>query len=92
MSTPEIIGKIESLKEWEALQAEAAAMVESIKDEIKAYMNTMGFEELEAGTHIIRYTTVLSNRFDTTAFKKVMPDVYKAYTKQTTSRRFSISG
>ena len=48
-------------------------------------------EELTAGQYIVRYTTVLSNRFDSTAFKKVMPDVYKAYTKQTSSRRFSIS-
>lgn len=91
MSTIEVINKIKALREWESLAAEAAAEIESIKDEIKAYMNTMGFEELEAGTHIIRYTTVLSNRFDTTSFKKTMPDVYKAYTKQTTSRRFSIS-
>ena len=30
-----------------------------------------------------------SKRVD--AFKKVMPDVYKAYTKQVTSRRFSIA-
>ncbi len=91
MSTMEVISKIESLKEWETIQEEATAMVESIKDEIKRHMDNMGVEELEAGTHIIRYTTVLSNRFDSTAFKKVMPDIYKAYTKQTTSRRFTIS-
>ena len=75
----------------EAIAAEAAAMIESIKDEIKRHMDTQGVDELTVGTHIIRYTTVLSNRFDSTAFKKVMPDVYKAYTKQTTSRRFSIA-
>ncbi len=91
MSTVEIISKIEALKEWEAMQAEASAMVESLKDEIKRHMDSMGTEELEARTHIIRYTTVLSNRFDSTALKKVMPDVYKAYTKQITSRRFTIS-
>ena len=91
MSTIEIISKVETLKEWEQLAAEAAAEIDSIKDEIKRHMDGMGVEELEAGTHIIRYTTVLSNRFDSTAFKKVMPDVYKAYTKQTTSRRFTIS-
>ena len=34
---------------------------------------------------------VLSKRFDSTAFKKVMPEVYKAYTKQVSSRRFTIS-
>lgn len=91
MSTIEIISKVEALKEWEAMQAEAAAEIESIKDEIKRHMDNMGVEELEAGTYIVRYSTVLSNRFDSTAFKKVMPDVYKAYTKQTTSRRFTVS-
>ena len=48
-------------------------------------------EELIAGQYIIRWTSVLSNRFDSTAFKKVMPEIYKAYTKQISSRRFSIS-
>jgi len=91
MSSIELNNKIASLQEWEALQAEAAAMVESIKDEIKAHMDRIGVEELQAGTHIVRWTTTLTTRFDSTAFKKVMPDVYKAYTKQTTSRRFSIT-
>ena len=91
MSSIELNNKIASLQEWEALQAEAAAMVESIKDEIKAHMDRIGVEELQAGTHIVRWTTTLTTRFDSTAFKKVMPDVYKAYTKQVSSRRFTIS-
>jgi len=92
MSIDEITSKVETLKEWEAIQNEAAEMVESIKDEIKRYMDGAGLEELEAGTHIVRYTKVLSSRFDSTAFKRVMPDVYKSYTKQVTSRRFTVSG
>lgn len=91
MSTIDIIETINSLQEWETILEEAKAEVESLKDTLKREMDTRGIEELEAGTHIVRYTTILSNRFDSTAFKKVMPDVYKAYTKQTTSRRFSIS-
>lgn len=91
MTTAEIITKIEELKEMEELIAEAQAEAEAIKDAIKAEMNEQHAEELIAGTHIIRWTTVLSNRFDSTAFKKIMPDVYKAYTKQTTSRRFTIA-
>ena len=47
-------------------------------------------KELEAGQYIVRWTSVLSQRFDSTAFKKVMPDVYKSFIKQTASRRFSI--
>ena len=91
MSTIEISAKIEALRELEALIEEAKAEAESIRDEIKAEMLTRDTEELNAGQYIIRWSTVLSNRFDSTAFKKVMPDVYKAYTKQVSSRRFSIS-
>ena len=48
-------------------------------------------EELIAGQYIVRWTSVLSNRFDSTSFKKVLPELYKAYTKQVSSRRFTIS-
>ena len=91
MSTTEITSKIEALQELESLIEEAKAEAESLRDEIKAEMLKRGTEELTAGQYIIRWTSVLSNRFDSTAFKKVMPDVYKAYTKQVASRRFSIS-
>ena len=93
MSTIEIVSKIESLKEWEALQQEAAEMVESIKDEIKRHMDTIGVETLEAGQYIARLTTVQSSRFDTKRFKSELgEDVYKRFTKETISRRFTISG
>ena len=91
MSTTEISTKIQTLKEWEALAAEAAAEIESLKDEIKKEMESRGVEELEAGQYIARFTTVLSNRFDTTGFKKMYADLYKEYTKQSASRRFTIS-
>lgn len=91
MSTIELSTIIEKLKEWEAIQAEAAAEVEALKDQVKAELNARGVEELEAGQYIARFTTVLSNRFDTTVFKREHAEMYKQYTKQTTSRRFSIS-
>lgn len=91
MSTIEITSKIEALQEWEALAAEAAAEIEAIKDTIKRELDSRGVEELEAGQYIVRWTSILTNRFDSTAFKKAMPEVYRAYTKQTASRRFTIS-
>ena len=91
MSTTEITTKIEALKDLESLIEEAKAEAEALRDEIKAEMLNRDTEELEAGQYIVRWTSVLSQRFDTTAFKKVMPEVYKAYTKQVSSRRFSIS-
>ena len=91
MSTLELTSKIEALKEWEEVIEEAQAEAEAIRDLIKAEMLKLDTEELTAGQYIVRWTSVLSNRFDSTAFKKVMPDVYKAYTKQVTSRRFTIA-
>ena len=91
MSTVEITSKIESLKDLESLIEEAKAEAEALRDEIKAEMLSRNTEEMEAGQYIVRWTSVLTQRFDTTAFKKVMPDVYKEYTKQVSSRRFSIA-
>lgn len=91
MSTVEITSKIEALKELEELIEEAKAEADKLRDEIKAEMQNRNTEELQVGKYIIRWTSVLSNRFDTTAFKRVMPDVYKAYTKQVASRKFTIS-
>ena len=76
--------------ELEALIEEAKAEAETLRDEIKTEMLNRNTEEMEAGQYIVRWTSVLSQRFDSTVFKKVMPDVYKSFTKQTASRRFSI--
>ena len=91
MSKNELVSKIEKLQEWEQLIEEAKAEAESLRDEIKQEMLRQDTEELEVGAYIIRWTSVLSNRFDTTGFKKVYGDLYKAFTKQTASKRFSIS-
>ena len=79
-----------AVSKYRKLQS-AKVEVEKRLDEIKAEMLNRNTEEMEAGQYIVRWTSVLSQRFDSTAFKKVMPDVYKAYTKQVSSRRFSIA-
>ena len=91
MSTIEITTKIESLRELEELIEEAKAEAETLRDEIKTEMLNRNTEELTAGQYIVRWTSVLSNRFDTTGFKKLYGDLYKQYTKQIASRRFTIS-
>lgn len=91
MSTIELTTKIEALREWENIIAEAQAEVEAIRDLIKAEMMERNTEEMEVGAYIVRWTSILSNRFDTTSFKKAHNDLYKEFTKQTASRRFTIS-
>ena len=91
MSKMELIAKVELLNEYEAMIEELKNEAEAVRDSIKAEMMERETEELIAGSYIIRWTSVLSNRFDTTGFKKVYGELYKAFTKQSTSRRFSIS-
>ena len=90
MSKIELYYLIEALKEWEKVMEEAKAEADAIRDQIKAELIAQETEELEVGNYIVRYTSVLSNRFDTTAFKREHNDLYQQFTKQTASRRFSI--
>ncbi len=71
----------------EALKSVIAEKEGLIKDEMEA----REIETLDLGNVIIRFTSVLSNRFDTTAFKKDFADIYALFTKQVASRRFSIA-
>ncbi len=91
MSMNDLISKIEALNEWETLMNEAKAEAEALRDSIKAEMLERNTEELTAGAYIIRWTSILTQRFDSTAFKKAHEDLYKDFTKQTASRRFTIS-
>ena len=91
MSTTELTAQIESLRALEELIEEAKAEAETLRDAIKQEMLERDTEELSAGQYIVRWTSVLTSRFDTTAFKKTYGDLYKAFTKQSASRRFSIS-
>ncbi len=69
------------------LKAEITAKESLIKEEMEARET----EELNLSNVIIRFTSVLSNRFDTTAFKKLHSDLYNTFIKQVSSRRFSIA-
>ncbi len=91
MSINEMESKVAKLLEWEALLEEAKQEAETLRDEIKMEMLNRNTEELETGRYIVRWTSIMSNRFDTTAFKKEHGEMYKMYTKQTTSKRFTIA-
>lgn len=92
MTTIEMISKVEELKELEALIKTAEKEVEALKDEIKVEMLKQKKDEIMVGRYTIRWTNVESDRFDTTMFKRVMPDMYNMYIKHTHSKRFSIVG
>lgn len=91
MSKIELLAKIELLNKYDTMINELKEQADSIREELKSHMPALDTEELFAGTYVLRYTPVVSNRFDTTAFKRMHGDIYKAYTKQVSSRRFTIN-
>lgn len=79
------------LAQYIRMQEEAAAMVESLKDQLKERMTAAGVESLAGSEHKATYKTVTSSRVDTAAIKRDMPEVAARYTKTTTTRRFTIA-
>ncbi len=83
--------KVRELKELKAMAEELAQEITAIEDEIKAELTARNAEEMTVDVYKIRWTRVTSSRFDTTSFKKAMPDLYGQFTKTSESRRFSIA-
>ncbi len=89
MSEKELSMKIKELREMQRMAEEAAAIAETLKDEIKAIMGDS--EELCAGEYKVTWKAVKSTRVDTAALKKAMPELVAAFTKESTTRRFVIA-
>ena len=79
------------LAQYIRMQEEAAAMVESLKDQLKERMTAAGVESLAGSEHKATYKAVTSSRVDTTALKKELPEIAARYTKSTTTRRFTFA-
>ena len=79
------------LAQYIRIQEEAAAMVESLKDQLKERMTAAGVESLVGSEHKATYKAVTSSRIDTTSLKKDLPDIAARYTKTTTARRFTFA-
>lgn len=91
MSNNELTNTVRELKELKAFAEQIADEIAALEDMIKAEMTARNIDELNVGVYKVRWTTVNSSRFDTTAFKKAMPELAEQFTKNTTARRFSIA-
>ena len=91
MSQNEMMNLIETMNNYDDLAAKVKSKADAIRATIKEQMERQAVEELICGPYIVRYSTVLSNRFDATTFKRLYADLYKDFTKQVSSRRFTVS-
>ena len=88
MSNPNMEAKVRELLELKRMKEEWESEISSMEDEIKA---VMGDEEtLLAGVFKVTWTAYTSSRFDSARFRKEHAELAAAYTKITTTRRFSV--
>lgn len=80
-----------NLAEYQRIQEQAAEQVEALKDKLKEHMRAAGVETIHGDEHKAVYKAVTSNRLDTAALKKELPDVAKRYTVTTESMRFTFN-
>lgn len=91
MSANEMTAKVRELKELKAMAEELAQEIAAIENDIKAEMTAQNTEEMTVDVYKVRWTRVKSSRFDTTAFKKAMPEIAQQFTKTIESRRFVLA-
>ena len=88
MCNPNMEAKVHELMELKRMKEELEAEIAAAEDAIKA---VMGDEELlTAGAYKVSWKTFTSSRFDSVRFKKEHAELAAAYTKTTTTRRFSV--
>jgi len=83
---------MKELATYTEMQEELKMQIEALQDEVKAYMTDNNVDEVigENGEKAT-WRGVISNRFDSTAFKKDFLDIYKEYTKRTEYKRFTFN-
>lgn len=79
------------LAEYTRLQEETTAIIDGLKDELKAIMQERNTDTLTGTEHKASYKAIVSSRIDTTAIKKELPEVAAKYTRTTETRRFTFA-
>ena len=74
--------EIRTIKALEAKLEELKELKEEKEAEIKKLLDNAGLEELQVGAFTIRFTNVVRNNFNTSAFKKKYIDTYSYLKKQ----------
>ena len=82
--------EVKIIKTWEEKIAELSQMKEEKVNQIKELMEKEQLSELQAGTFTIMLSEVVRNNFNTSAFKKKYLELYNAFIKQSTYKKFSI--
>ena len=91
MTERQIENRAKKIKELEAEIKRLEEQMDALKSELKSEMEANQTEEIATKNFIIRWKIIVSNRLDTTALKTTMPNIYKEFLRESTSKRFTIA-
>jgi len=90
MTNIDLNKKVNELRELKILAEELQEEITTAESVIKAELTARGVDELRTTGYRITWKTVTSSRFDSKAFRSTYSELYRQYSKPTTTRRFCI--
>ena len=90
MGIYEMDAKVKESRELRNMEAEVKSAITAIEDSLKAEMLAKNTDVLSGKDYTITWKTVITNRFDSAAFKLTHADLFRQYSKSVTSRRLVI--
>lgn len=91
MSIHEIDAKVSELRELRDMEAEVKSAITAIEDSLKAEMLANNTDVLAGKNCIVTWKTIVTNRFDSAAFKLTHAGLFAQFSRSSTSRRFVIA-
>lgn len=80
---------IKEIKEYQQMQKDLEKQINKLKAEAIEYLSENELQEFMCDEGKVTYREVISKRFASTEFKKLHKDLYEAFTKATSSMRFT---
>ena len=91
MSINEIDAKVSELRELRDMEAEVKSAITAIEDALKAEMLAKNTDVLAGKDCTVTWKTIVTNRFDSAAFKLTHADLFSQFSRSSTSRRLVIA-
>lgn len=90
MTDRQIDNRITQLLNLDAEIKELEEKAEDLRLALKCELELRDEEEHDTGRFLIRWKNIISSRLDTKRLKNERPELFAAYSVQSSSRRFSI--
>jgi len=90
ITNTDLESEIRAIRALEAKEAELKELRQEKEALVKKVLDDAGLEELKVGAFTVRFTNVVRNNFNASAFKKKYLELYNAFIKQTNYRKFTI--